>query len=208
LSGGDEIILVDDDIFEVGDFGVPVFADFGGLTTHGSKVLKGGGPFVEISLEGFDFSLVVSDFSLQNWSSNGIAGNDGRAQEDTTSAATINFGSHVTLPIIELLAFSFGSESQSLGDGGHFALDGFELTGEVVELSLGVGGIFVTSLKGFDKDFDANSVKSLFSALEFVLVLFEGNIGDFLHVLSSTFEVFSKRLDGSNADIDIPYGLI
>lgn len=61
MSGGDEVILVDDDIFEVGDFLVPIFADLGGLTTHGSKTLKGGGPVIEISLEGFDFSLIVGD---------------------------------------------------------------------------------------------------------------------------------------------------
>lgn len=78
-----------------------------------------------------------------------------------------------------------------MGDDGHFALNGDELAGEVVEFSLGVSGVFVTGLKGFDKDSDANGVKSLFSALEFVLVLFEGDVGDSLDVLGSTLELFS-----------------
>lgn len=109
---------------------------------------------------------------------------------------------------MEILAFTSGSFSQSFGDGSHLALDGDELFREGVEFFLGVNGVFVTGLKGSDKDFDTNGVKSFFSTLEFVLVQSEGHAGDFLDVLGTTLKLNSQRLDRFNAYIDIPDGLV
>lgn len=76
LSTVNEVILGLDDVLEVLDFVVPLFAHLGGLAGHGGHSGERAGELVEFLHEGFSFSLVLGNFGFEDTSSNGIADNN------------------------------------------------------------------------------------------------------------------------------------
>lgn len=130
LSTLDKVILRLDDISEVSNFIVPLFADGTGLSGHGGHTSEGLSPVVEISHEGFSFSLVFGDLTLKDTSTDSIASSGGWWEDDTSGTSTINLGSHVFFPVVEFSRFTFGSFSEMVSGGFHFGFDGDQLFAE------------------------------------------------------------------------------
>ena len=123
LSTLNEVILILDDVLEVGDFFVPVFADGTSLSGHGGHTSEGFGPVVEIVDKGLGFSFVFLDFGFENTGTNGVTSGSSWWEDDTSGASTINFGSHVGFPVVEFFGFTFGSFLQGGSSGLHLGLD-------------------------------------------------------------------------------------
>lgn len=74
------------------------------MTSHGGKSGEGLTPGGEVFDEGFNLSLVFGDLSLEGSSGDGVAGNGSSwGKEDGSGTATIDFGSHVFSPSLELV---------------------------------------------------------------------------------------------------------
>lgn len=82
------------------------------------------------------------------------------------------------------------------------------MLGEDVEFLLDLGAVVVTRFEGVDKDFDGGFVDFLAGSHEHVFVVFEGDAGDHLDILGTLFELDGKRLNGFDADADVPDGLV
>jgi len=113
-------------------------------------------------LEGFNLSLILGDLRLKNTGGDGVASDhtcwSGQNGSDT---ATIDFGSHVFSPFLELFRGTFGGSLKSVRDGSHFGLDLDKLFREGVELFLGLSTIGITRFKSVDKDFDGSFIDFL-----------------------------------------------
>lgn len=123
MSTRDEVILVLDDILEVLDFAIPRFTDSTSRLGHFGHTSEGISPSVEVVDKGLSLSLVFGDFTLKDTSTNGIAGNGSWWEDDTGGATTINLGSHVFFPVVELAGFTVGGFSESVGDLLHLGLN-------------------------------------------------------------------------------------
>jgi len=99
---------------------VPGLRDCASLFGHGSHAGEGACESLKISFEGFDFSFVFGDFGFEDTGTDGVAGGDtGWAQKDGSGTSTIDFGSHVFLPSVELGRLTVGGFPERFGSGLH-----------------------------------------------------------------------------------------
>jgi len=123
LGSRNEVVLVLDDILEILDFAIPLLADSARRLGHFGHSGEGIGPLVEVSDKGLGFSFVFGNLGLKDTGTNGVAGNGSWWEEDAGGTATIDLGSHVFFPVVELTGFAFGRFLESHGDLLHLCLD-------------------------------------------------------------------------------------
>lgn len=154
----------------------PVLRNCASLVSHGGHISEGRGPSVEVIFEGFNFSLVFGDLTLKDTSTNTVAGGDSNwTSKDTSGTSTINFGSHVFLPVLEFPGFTIGGCFKGSGSGGHGGIDSDQFRGKFVEFGGSLSAVLIGRFEGVDKDSDGGFVDCEVSALEHVTTIFEGD---------------------------------